>query len=107
MSAAKKLEAPAPEVPTVPAPDGTKPIALEYYYLPYNLGATVQHQIMVGQQMTDGCHVSGTVKTIMLYPGGFAVAEVHSGLVPGRLPSEQKIEVHHLVLTGGHGKVKR
>lgn len=102
-AAAKKLDEPATNTP----PDGSKPIELEYYYLPYNLGTLVQHQITVDGAVNDGCKVGGICRRIVLYPGGVAVAEVECGRLPGMLNSEQKTRTEYIVLTGGHGKVKQ
>lgn len=99
---AKKLEAAKP-----PAyPDPTQPVELEYWYLPYNLGTLTHHQVTLGANVLDGCGIGGLCKRLTLHPGGVVIAEIHTGFVPGRLPSEQKVEVKYLILTGGHGKVK-
>lgn len=105
-NAAKKLD-PVPEpTPSLP-PDGTRPVALQYWYLPYTMGAGTQHQVVEGGQVVDGCGISGRCVSLVLYPGGVVVAEIQTGFVPGRLSSEQKIVTEYLVLTGGHGKVKQ
>ena len=98
---AKKLEKIA-----TPAPDAEKPIELEYYYLPYNLGVHTQHSLVVGGSVNDGCGTTGIVRRITLYPTGVAVAEVERGRMPGALESEQRTRSEYLVLTGGHGKVR-
>lgn len=106
MSAAKKLETPT-EAPPPVAPDGSKPIELEYWYLPYNLGTLTHHQVTLNAHVLDGCGIGGICKRLTLHPGGTVIAEIHTGFVPGRLASEQKTEVKYMVLTGGHGKVKQ
>ena len=100
---AKKLE----KLPEPSAPDGMRPVALEYYYLPYNIGATVNHAISVGSILSDGHKVTGLVREITQYPGGFVIASIECGRLPGRLESEQKTEIKYLTFSGGHGMVKQ
>ncbi len=89
-----------------PAPDGTKPVALEYFYTPGVIGATVDHHVQVGTNFKDGNKVSGLVQSITLYPSGFVIAEIRCGWQPGVLDAEQQYRTEYYALgPGGHGRV--
>ncbi len=96
----KKLEV------TRDAPDGTKPIRIKYWYLPYTIGTGIGHSIVEDGTYADGVETSGRVHSLVLYPGGFVVAELRCGWVPGKPESEQTYTTKYVVLTGGHGVVK-
>ncbi len=102
-SAAAQL--PPPKKKQQAAPDGLGPVPMQYLYLPYYLGTSVNKVIQVGSGFNDGHKVSGQCMSIVQYPAGYAIAEIRTGWIPGRIESEQAYETCYVMLTGGHGKV--
>lgn len=86
------------------APDGMKPVPLDYLYVPYHFGNSVSKVIQVGSSFSDGHKVSGHVMSLMQYPG-FVVAEIRTGWIPGMIEKDQTYRTVYLTITGGHGKV--
>jgi hypothetical protein len=98
--AAKKLE--QPKAPW--APDWSKPVALKYWFLPYEMGVHIQRSLAVGGDVNDGCGTTGKCKSITFFPAsGHAVAEVFEGWRPGRADAEQELRIKQLVFIDGHG----
>lgn len=96
---AKKLKA-----TDAPAPDGTKPIELVYFYARQPFGATPNNLLVSakygtnGSTFHDGNGVSGLCEEIVVQPSGIVVAAIRNG----------SGEVEHVVITGGgNGKVAK
>lgn len=88
----KKLETKPDEKPHIP--DGTKPIAMSYWYSPTNPHTGIGINMVVNGHMNDGVGTEGKIQTITLFPGGFVVVEVLS----------RAGETKHLVVLGGQGR---
>ncbi len=85
---AKKLDAPRP------APDGKQPIAMSYWYSPFNPHTGIGVNVVVGGDHNDGVGTQGKVQSITLYPGGYVVIESLS----------RSGETKWLVVLGGQGR---
>lgn len=59
-----------------PETDWAKPVELLVWYLPYTIGVSVEHALVVGAHVHDGTKVSGIVRRLTHLPCGTVVARI-------------------------------
>jgi hypothetical protein len=89
-----------------PAPDGTKPLPLDWWKAPSTIGHRTDQLLKTGGVWSDNVGTTAYIQSMTLYPGGTVIVELRKGYMPGLLDSEQNYTTEWGVVFGGHGMVK-
>jgi hypothetical protein len=76
-------------------PDWAHEVEMSSWWLPYNLGAGVDHAFFIGSSIATGSAISGIVQRITWMPNGTVRVVVKMGT-----------ETRYLIVKEGHGEVR-